>query len=170
MKRVHPPLLWASKCGRYKVAITRKAYSQMLKLALVHYPNEIGTSLVGTYSKDGFQASICGLTPLTTDSKSSGTWFVRGVRGLNKFYKQLLDRFNGQRHYVGEWHSHPDASPASSGIDQHTHNSIANDHAANCPEVVLAVLGGDLHSEPELQVSVCSLRRGEVRLFPVPSF
>src|SRR5258708_3248054 len=166
MKPIYPPLFWVSECGTYRVAVARKAYRQMLKLALAQYPSEVGTSLVGSYSASGFRADVLGLAPLTRDSRSAPTWFVRGVSGLKLFYQGLLQRFRGLRHYVGEWHSHPDSSPSQSGTDRHSHLSIARDRAANCPEVVLIILGGQFPSKPQLEVSVYSRQRGEVHLAP----
>lgn len=167
VKRAYPPLLWRSTCGNYKVAIDQKAYCHMCKLAAEHYPNEVGTSLLGEYSADGFEARVLSLAPLTSDSKGGPTWFVRGVSGLNEFYQRVFKRFGGRRHYVGEWHSHPDSRPHRSGTDLHSHAGIAHNECAACPEVVMIILGGQPATRPELEVSVYSRRRGEVRLTPV---
>jgi integrative and conjugative element protein (TIGR02256 family) len=138
----------------------------MIKVAASHSPNEVGTSLVGSYSSDGFRAEIVGLAPLSDDSRSGRTWFIRGVKGLKEFYERLTKRFRGARHYVGEWHSHPESSPGRSPTDKQTHREIAIDRDANCPEVILVVLGGSSENAT-LEVCVHSKTRGIVRLAPL---
>jgi hypothetical protein len=139
----------------------------MLKLAIKHSPNEIGTSLIGSYSDFGFCANVLGLAPLTKDSRSGRTWFIRGIEGLKKFYELLDRRFRGCRHYIGEWHSHPSSPTSTSGTDRQSHIEISQDEDTNCPEVILAILGENLNSEPILSVSVRSQKHGLVSLQPI---
>lgn len=163
MRRHLPPLRWRSKDGTYTVVFARRSILKMIKMAASHSPNEVGTSLVGSYSNDGFRAEILGLAPLSVDSSSGRTWFIRGVKGLKEFYERLTQQFRGRRHYVGEWHSHPESSPERSPIDRQTHREIAIDQDANCPEVILVVLGGD-SEKSTLEVYVHSKTRGVIRL------
>jgi len=163
MRRDLSPLRWRSEDGTYTVVFARRTVLKMIKMTAFHSPNEVGTSLVGSYSKDGFRAEVLGLAPLSEDSSSGRTRFIRGVKGLKEFYERLTRQFRGRRHYVGEWHSHPGSSPERSPTDRRTHQEIAIDHDANCPEVILAVLGGD-SAKPTLEVCVHSKKRGIVRL------
>ena len=129
----------------------------------------MGTSLVGYYSDDGFEASVLDLAPLSSDSKGSRTSFYRGIAGLGKFFAKLCRTFSGRRHYVGEWHSHPNSTPIPSGTDNRNQLAIAKDTKTDCPECILIIIGGPLSNFNELGVFVYSRKRGKVTLFPVPN-
>ena len=136
----------------------------MLALARRHAPVEVGTSLIGRYSNDGWQAIVIGLAPLSEDSEGSRNEFYRGVKGLRLFYRHLLQRFHRQRHYVGEWHSHPNGPPSPSATDKANQDAIAKDHATECPEAILVILGGELSSRPDLRIFIQSRSHGLVAL------
>jgi integrative and conjugative element protein (TIGR02256 family) len=157
-------LEWISECGEYKVTISKACYSQMLQLARKHSPVEVGTSLVGRYSADGHEAKILDLAPLTPDSSGSRSEFRRGVQGLHTFYGRLFRRFGRQRHYVGEWHSHPGGAPSPSQKDNINQGAIAADTKTNCPEAILIILGGDVSADAQLGVYVYSRSRGRIDL------
>src|SRR5690242_10917583 len=123
------PLRWQSESPRYSVLIRKQCLRDMLTLAKLHAPAEVGTSLIGRYSADGWQAVVIGVAPLTQDSRGSRFEFYRGTKGLRRFYRKLLERFHGQRYYVGEWHSHPGCAASPSQIDKANQTAIANDHA-----------------------------------------
>lgn len=159
-----PLLKWQSNCKQYTILISESCFLKMVELAQAHYPNEVGTSLVGCYSDDGFEASVLDLAPLSSDSKGTLTSFYRGVAGLQKFFVKLRKIFSGKRYYVGEWHSHPNAAPIPSGRDDRNQLAIARDTKTNCPECILVIIGGFLSNFNELGVFVYSRKRGKVIL------
>ncbi len=150
------PKVWRSECGSYTVTISEKAVSSMLKLARERAPHEVGSSLVGSYSDDGYEATIHSLAPIPTDSRSSMCTFIRGVEGLPDFFQKMFRRFGGKRHYVGEWHTHPNAPANPSSTDDENQFRIAADKGTDCPEAILVILGGKLSSSPQLGVYVYS--------------
>ena len=158
------PLKWRSDCKQYTVIISKSCLLKMTEMAQEHYPNEVGTSLVGCYSDDGFKASALDLALLSSDSKGSRTSFYRGIAGLQGFYKKLRKIFSGKRYYVGEWHSHPDAAPIPSYTDNRNQLEIAKDTITNCPECILIIIGGSLSNFDEMGVFVYSQKRGRVIL------
>lgn len=160
------PLRWKSKCGRYTVTISPPCLGQLLDMARSHHPCEVGTSLVGFYSNDGFDATVLTTAPLSSDSKGSATSFYRGVKGLRGFFASLRRMYLGKRYYVGEWHSHPDASSTPSDNDDEDISAIASDAKTGCPECILLILGGNPFEAPELRVFVYSRKQGRVDLFP----
>ncbi len=164
MRRAKIPLLWRSSDSLYTVVVSRYALKRMSRLAKEHLPNEVGTSLVGSYSEDGHTAFVLDIAPLPIDSKSSPVSFVRGFLGMKEFFTNLATRFRRTRFYIGEWHSHPFAEPDSSSQDKFTHEQIARDKGTGCSEVVMIVLGGDFHKNCHLNVSVHSARLGLVAL------
>ena len=155
---------WQSECKRYTVLISESCFLKIKEMAQAHYPNEVGTSLVGCYSDDGFEASVLELAPLTPDSKGSHTSFYRGIAGLRKFFAKLRRTFSGKRHYVGEWHSHPGAAPLPSKTDDQNQGAIATDTKTDCPECILIIIGCTLSNVDEIGVFVYSRKRGRVVL------
>ena len=138
----------------------------MMEMVRAHYPNEVGTSLVGCYSENGFEVSVLDLAPLSPDSKGSRTSFYRGVAGLGKFFIKLRQTFSGKRHYVGEWHSHPNAAPLPSQTDDLHQLAIAKDTNTGCPECILILIGHTLSNVNEIGVFAYSRKQGKVLLSP----
>ncbi len=138
----------------------------MLALAKEHAPNEIGTSVFGSYSADGFHAAILGRAPVAADSEGGRFSFLRGVRGARSFFSALFKKSGGKRHYVGEWHSHPGGLSTPSYTDDENQSAIARDVRTNCPECILVIVGGNFHDDPLLGVFVYSRERGRIELYP----
>ena len=136
----------------------------MISIAQKHSPMEIGSSLLGAYSKDGYHASVLGCAPITTDSKGSRFTFSRGVEGLASFFLDLFKRTQGRRHYVGEWHSHPNGSAHPSQTDDTNQMAIANDKRTNCPVCILVIVGDNLTFCDTLSVYVYSKENGRIDL------
>ena len=162
-----PSLKWRSDCGQYTILISESCLAKITEIAQTHYPNEVGTSLVGCYSDNGFEAFVLDLAPLSSDSTGTLTSFYRGVAGLQKFFAKLRKIFSGKRYYVGEWHSHPNASSIPSGLDDRNQLAIARDGKTNCPECILVIIGGPFSNFNELGVFVYSRKRGKVILSPM---
>ena len=158
-------LRWQSDCRRYTVLISKACLLKMVEMAQEHYPNEVGTSLVGYYSDNGFEASVLELAPLSPDSKGSRTSFYRGVAGLRNFFTKLRKTFSGGRYYVGEWHSHPDGGPTPSGTDNRNQLKIAKDTKTDCPECILIIIGGANSNFDKIGVFVYSRKCGQVKLY-----
>lgn len=158
------PLKWKSRCGRYTVSISRSCFAKILEVATKRRPREVGTSLVGHYSDDGFDAYVLDIAPFSSDSKSSTNLLHRGVKDLRRFFARLRQTYEGRRYYVGEWHSHPNASCVPSITDDMSQSAIAADAKANCPESILMIIGGNLLEAPDLRVFVYSRKRGRVDL------
>lgn len=114
---VHHMETWRSECGTYTVVLEEQFLTDLVKVARKHYPNEVGSPLVGSYTDDGHEARISGIGPLSPDSRGTRFSFSRGVRGLREFFANLFKSSQGRVHYVGEWHSHPNGAPSPSGPD-----------------------------------------------------
>ena len=136
----------------------------MIEIAQERYPEEVGSSLVGAYSRDGIEACVLDLAPLSLDSKGTPTSFYRGTAGLRGFYRKLRRRFFGRRYYVGEWHSHPDGATVPSDTDNTTQLDIAHDKKTGCPECILVIIGGTISSFDQIGVFVYSRERGRIVL------
>ena len=72
---------------------------------------------------------------------------------LDDFFERTgrdYERFN----YLGEWHYHPNGSPAPSGTDIFSMHKISVDPAYQCPEPILVIIGGRPPQQWQLSVSV----------------
>jgi len=136
----------------------------MIRMAQDYLPNEVGTSLVGSYSRNGHKATVMGITHLPDDSRATRTSFQRGINGLAQFFTRIFARFRGHRHYVGEWHSHPNAAPTASTTDDANQMAIAQNLQADCPEAVLLIIGQGNFEQIDLQAYVYSRTRGKIVL------
>ena len=156
---------WRSECGRYVVEIKPSALQQMVRLAREHWPNEVGSALVGTYTKDGDLARVTGLAPIAPDSKGKRTAYVRGVEGVTEFFQSLFASSKGRHYYVGEWHSHPGGRPVPSGVDDRNGAAIARNPREMCPECIMVIIGG--WEKPDIGVYIYSRVRGRLNLYRV---
>jgi integrative and conjugative element protein (TIGR02256 family) len=157
---------WRSTNGKYAVTIGWDCFEAMLRLARRHHPNEIGTSLVGSYSDDGHGAFVAGLAPVSDDSHGARTTFHRGVAGLRRFFEKLFTASKGRSHYIGEWHSHPGGAPVPSSTDEANTLEIANDPRAQCGECILVIVALQ-RNKAVLGVYIFSRGRGRTALIRV---
>jgi integrative and conjugative element protein (TIGR02256 family) len=134
---------WHSLCGAYTVVLAGEFVQAVIEMAGAHYPREIGTPLVGTYSDDGWQATVERVAPVSDDSTAGRSWLKRGVYGLGSFFSDLFVASHGRTHYVGEWHSHPDGTEIPSAIDDRSMFEIVADPEARCAECVLVLVAYD---------------------------
>lgn len=132
-------------------------------MARAHYPKEVGTSLVGSYTEDGWRATVLHTSPLPADSTAGRLWFKRGIRGLKQYFSGLFAKSSGTTHYVGEWHSHPDGAPVPSREDDENMSAIVNDPDARCPECILVIVGYR-RTRARIAVYIYSTVRGRVDL------
>ena len=96
-------------------------------------PREVGGLLFGTYPDSCSvhvtdvimcaPGGLCDFERTTPDPDAVKTLWDRGV------------------HYVGDWHSHPHASPHPSSTDISTLIETANDPAAKCPAPIVLIVG-----------------------------
>lgn len=157
--------VWRSSDERHTVILEYPVLEKMRQLAAQHFPNEVGTALVGCYSDDGFIATIKDLAPLAEDSYGSHRYFVRGVKALAQYFTRVFKKSNGLMHYVGDWHSHPNSVANPSPMDDENQSAVSADLAADCPESILLILGGNSREFEDIQAYVYSRKSGRIDLF-----
>lgn len=135
--------LWRSESSKYSVRLEDAFLAEATRLAREHFPNEVGTPLVGQYTDDGKEALVTAVGPVSRDSRGTRFGFTRGVLGLRRFFNRIFRRSRGRVHYVGEWHSHPGGGSTPSGTDDANMIAIAQDVRARCPECVLVIVAVD---------------------------
>jgi proteasome lid subunit RPN8/RPN11 len=133
-------LLFRSSDGRFGLRVPGEVLARMLEDCVSVAPAETGGILAGRYSEDCRMAEVTATSHGPADSEDARTCFLRGVKGLLAWLKGLWVR--RADYYLGEWHSHPGASPAPSKSDIETMFGIAKSEPWNCPEPILLVVGG----------------------------
>lgn len=89
---------------------------------LKHYPKEFGGVFVG-FKKEGLIVIEDVLIP--DDFVNGKTEFVRHPGTLNDRLAKIFKETNGKTTYLGEWHSHPNASATPSSTDEKAMKEIA---------------------------------------------
>lgn len=130
-------MLWESGCLAVEVASA--AMETMFSLGQAAGGHETGGILVGHYIDNGYGARVDEALPPPPDSRSGPTWFYRGVRGLRTELQHAW-RERGT-YYLGEWHTHPKASPQPSGRDRRELAEISRSIRYSCPEPILVLVG-----------------------------
>lgn len=133
---------FASADSKFSVELSSSAETALRRPAAQRQRRETGGIIIGKYSPDQRTAFITRVEGPPPDSRASSTWFVRGVRGLQRVLMRCWAR---GEYYLGEWHYHPGAPhPSSTDLKQMT--AIASSVAYCCPEPLLCVVGlrGDL--------------------------
>jgi JAB domain-containing protein similar to deubiquitination enzymes len=126
----------------FSVELSSSAETALRRPAAKSQRRETGGILIGKYSPDQRTAFIMRVEGPPPDSRAGSTWFVRGVRGLQRVLRRCWAR---GEYYLGEWHYHPGA-PNPSTTDLKQLMAIATSVAYCCPEPLLCVVGsrGDL--------------------------
>lgn len=122
-----------------RLEISDELIDRIREAGLVHYPNEFGGVLVGEYSEDKQTVSVSE-TILPQAYMSSRVSFDRGVEGLEE---KLLEFYNADpsKIYVGEWHTHPNASPTPSWTDIKAIRQIVASENVNINNPIMLILG-----------------------------
>nr|WP_199000946.1 ThiF family adenylyltransferase [Flavobacterium sp. ASV13] len=108
-----------------------------------HYPNEFGGVFVGFKEND----LIIVKDILLPDKYENGkTVFIRHPGTLNERLQSIFEETSGKIIYLGEWHSHPDASPMPSQTDIKTMKEIAENNEINNinPLLMISKISNDI--------------------------
>jgi integrative and conjugative element protein (TIGR02256 family) len=153
-----------SEDGEFTVRIRPGAWKALTAMWRASSHHETGGILVGRYTEGHRTAVLERATGPSTDGRAGATWFVRGVRGL----QELLDTLwrGGGGYYLGEWHSHPGASPDPSGQDVAQMRTIAGSQRYQCPEPILLILGGSPGEPPQMWAEVFTRNGHRRQLHP----
>ena len=79
---------------------------------------ETGGCLFGCYDVDKRNIYVFYQHHAPKDSKCSATFFERGCNGMNEVLEKISKKTYHQVRYIGEWHSHPNASCSPSSLDK----------------------------------------------------
>ncbi|UIJ85272.1 Mov34/MPN/PAD-1 family protein [Rhizobium leguminosarum] len=108
----------------------------MINAALRAKTNETGGILIGFI--DQGEAVVCEANGMPSGSRFGLHSFWRAAGHLSYV---LRKRWQEKRHYLGEWHTHPNGSPTPSDTDRKTMEGISRNPSYACPEPLLIIVG-----------------------------
>lgn len=157
-------LTYRSADCRFGLSIPSSKMKMILVFCAQADRKETGGILLGRYTSNQDVALITEIAGPPSDFTHGNTFFVRGVRGLQRLLNQVWRR---KEYYLGEWHYHPFAAAGPSGTDDHQMLEFADNKRMNCPEPVLLVVGGDPKRDWQVKVLVYTRNRETIELSPV---
>jgi integrative and conjugative element protein (TIGR02256 family) len=125
---------------------------KILKLCMEAGNAETGGILVGHYTEKHDWAIVTDVSGAPKDSKRARASFIRGVRGLQKWFNHIWG--SNRHYYLGEWHYHPFASPEASSVDAHQLKEHSENAPLRCPEPVMIIVGGNPNGSWEARAYV----------------
>ncbi|MDK7241494.1 Mov34/MPN/PAD-1 family protein [Neisseria subflava] len=125
------------KYKNLQLCFKRQIVEQMAKIAIHHYPNEYGGFLLGCYSDDFTRLHIKDFL-LVDKYTSSSVEFRRELNSKIHNFENIFQET--ELYYIGEWHSHPNASAWYSLTDLQAMNDIVSCDTVQLYNPVLLIL------------------------------
>jgi integrative and conjugative element protein (TIGR02256 family) len=104
----------------------------------VHYPNEFGGILMGSYLNSYIDLVISDII-VPDKYKNSPTKFEPDHKELNIKTKEYFQHFDNKVIYVGDWHSHPNGSNHFSQPDFNSIRDVAKSNTVNIKNPILLI-------------------------------
>jgi integrative and conjugative element protein (TIGR02256 family) len=118
----------------------------MRKMAANSKPRETGGTLVGHYSEDQRVAFVTGALEAKTGARKERARFYRPPDDVDGQLARIYEESGGLTHYLGEWHTHPDAAPTPSPTDVSTLRGLARSRSVATDTPFMIVIGGDFET------------------------
>lgn len=128
------------------VVLPESAFARMCRLAVRAAPNETGGTLVGHYHTNTATAWVERALGVRRGAQTGRTHFYRPPDEIDKQLADIYRTSDGHTHYLGEWHTHPGATPTPSQLDLRTLLELARSTAVATDTPLLFVLGGTFTS------------------------
>lgn len=140
-------LEFRSKDHRFGLVLGAEILASLNVHCSAGWPLETGGILVGRYTPFLDRARVTKALPPPPDSRHGPSWLVRGTAGFHEILAALWQRPQTSReYYLGEWHLHPGGAPSPSVRDRSQMQEIADALSCSCPEPILLIVGGSVHS------------------------
>lgn len=120
----------------------QRAHDQMIELAHVWRPLEVGGVLTGYWNGDS--AVITELVGPGERAVHKPETFLPDHDHHKKEIARIYNRSSGRDTYLGDWHSHPIGPDKLSPLDKRTLRSIALAKNARCPRPIMVLLSKHL--------------------------
>lgn len=133
-------MLMIYKFGEKHVVFTNgvvkslESYKQMKKSQ-----HESGGVLLGKVYKD--LIIVDRISVPSKEDKSGRYYFVRNVRKAQKIIEIAWKESNGERIYLGEWHTHPEDTPTPSNDDRKLLSNMLKDSHMEIDFLLMVIIG-----------------------------
>jgi proteasome lid subunit RPN8/RPN11 len=135
-----------------RLTIESNCLEEIEEYSRLHFPNEFGGILIGSYLNEYRDLVISGIICPDKFSNSPSR-FEPDHKDLNRKLKALDSDFEGKIEYVGDWHSHPNSTNHFSPPDFKSIKDIAMSKKVNTHNPVLLIAAyGEKYFEPGLYV------------------
>lgn len=144
-------MVYTNDSNKITISISQGVLDKAILLCNMSKTRETGGIILGYYSLDLTRVVITELMKAPADSKSGRTWFIRGVKNLEKV---IMKKWKNNEYYIGEWHFHPLGSSHPSSDDYKQLLMISKSKKFKCPEPIMLILSN--HSDSyEASVTMC---------------
>lgn len=126
-----------NKHKNVELIISDELLTHLEEHGVKHYPNEFGGFLMGYYSNNLKQLHITDCI-LPKKYKGIPCLFERSTDGTKEVFDKMFDQ--QKQYYIGEWHTHPNASSMYSQTDLQAMMQIANHDTVNIKNPVLLII------------------------------
>ncbi|MBN1188101.1 MAG: ThiF family adenylyltransferase [Bacteroidales bacterium] len=121
-----------------RLIIESDCFKNIETLSRLHYPNEFGGILTGSYLNNYKEVVISNI--ICPDNYVNSPYkFEPDPNDLNKKLKIIYKKYDGKIEYVGDWHSHPDNTNQYSPPDFISIEDIAKSSKVNTHNPVLLI-------------------------------
>ncbi len=138
--------MWRFPDRGCSVHIPGEVLAAMRKMAADLKPRETGGTLVGHYSEDRLEAFVTCALEAKAGARKQRARFYRPPDNVDGQLARIYQESEGLTHYLGEWHTHPDAGPMPSPTDLSTLRGLAKSRSVATDTPFLVILGGDFQT------------------------
>lgn len=128
------------------VHIPGEVLAAMREAAARSKPRETGGTLVGHYSEDFREAFVTAALEANIAARKQRARFYRPPDDEDGQLARIYEESRGLTHYLGEWHTHPEAAPTPSPTDLSTLGGLARSRSVATDTPFMVILGGTFHT------------------------
>ncbi len=128
------------------VRIPGEVLAAMRKIAASSKPRETGGTLVGYYSRDRRVAFVTRALEANIGARKQRARFYRPPDDVDGQLARIYEESGGLTHYLGEWHTHPEAAPTPSPTDLSTLRGLARSRSVATDTPFMVILGGSFRT------------------------
>jgi integrative and conjugative element protein (TIGR02256 family) len=128
------------------VHIPGEVLAVMRRMAASSKPRETGGTLVGHYSEDLRDAFVTRALEAKTGARKQRARFYRPPDDVDGQLARIYEESGGLTHYLGEWHTHPDAAPTPSPTDLSSLRGLARTSSVATDTPFMVILGGNFQT------------------------
>lgn len=149
--------LWCFSERDCAVRIPGEILAALQELAKSSKPRETGGTLVGHYSKDQRVAFVTDALEAKTGARREHARFYRPPDSVDGQLARTYEESGGLTHYLGEWHTHPEAAAVPSRTDLSTLRGLSRSRSVATDTPFMIILGGDFEGSTQISCTLAEV-------------